>query len=159
MNQETTSPMNPYNNEIALKDLLKMMRRKEILTISFLLDKYGYEAVRIESKVVDELNLQISNALFTWLTYYLKNGEIGEPIPSATNGLFYGTSQNSNDFAQDILQQYLQNEDELSHIHVVPEVVDKPDRLTVTFGYRFGILVFKIIRSTEILEVLAEKRY
>ena len=89
----------------------------------------------------------------------LKNGEIGEPIPSATNGLFYGTSQNSNDFAQDILQQYLQNEDELSHIHVVPEVVDKPDRLTVTFGYRFGILVFKIIRSTEILEVLAEKRY
>ncbi len=159
MNQETTSPMNPYNNEIALKDLLKMMRRKEILTISFLLDKYGYEAVRIESKVVDELNLQISNALFTWLTYYLKNGEIGEPIPSATNGLFYGTSLNSNDFAQDILQQYLQNGDELSHIHVVPEVVDKPDRLTVTFGYRFGILVFKIIRSTEILEVLAEKRY
>ena len=159
MNENTVPATNPYNNATALKDLLKMMRRKEILTISFLLDKYGYEAVRIESKVVDELNLQISNALFTWLTYYLKNGEIGEPIPSATNGLFYGTSQNSNDFAQDILQQYLQNEDELSHIHVVPEVVDKPDRLTVTFGYRFGILVFKIIRSTEILEVLAEKRY
>lgn len=159
MNQETTSPMNPYKNETALKDLLKMMRRKEILTISFLLDRYGYEAVRIESKVVDELNLQISNTLFTWLTYYLKNGEIGEPIPSAMDGLFYGTSLNSNDFAQDILQQYLQNEDELSHIHVVPEVVDKPDRLTVTFGYRFGILVFKIKRFAEILEVLAEKGY
>lgn len=159
MNENTVPATNPYNNATALKDLLKMMRRKEILTISFLLDKYGYEAVRIESKVVDELNLQISNALFTWLTYYLKNGEIGEPIPSATDGLFYGTSLNSNDFAQDILQQYLQNEDELSHIHVVPEVVDKPDRLTVTFGYRFGILVFKIKRSAEILEVLAEKGY
>lgn len=159
MNENTVPATNPYNNATALKDLLKMMRRKEILTISFLLDKYGFEAVRIESKVVDELNLQISNALFTWLTYYLKNGEIGEPIPSATDGLFYGTSLNSNDFAQDILQQYLQNEDELSHIHVVPEVVDKPDKLTVTFGYRFGILVFKIKRSTEILKVLAEKGY
>lgn len=155
MSEYTTNKENPYNNELALKEVVKMMKRKEKLTVSFILDKYGYESVRIESRTVDELNLQISNALFTWLTYYLKNGDIEEPIPSATDGLFYGTSTNTNDFARDILIEYFKLDEEIAHIHIVPEIVDKPDRLTVTYGYPFGVFVFKIRRTPEILDVLA----
>lgn len=42
MNQETASKENPYNNEVAYKDLIKMMRRKDLITVAFIVDRFGY---------------------------------------------------------------------------------------------------------------------
>lgn len=159
MNENTVPATNPYNNATALKDLLKMMRRKEILTISFLLDKYGYEAVRIESKVVDKFTLQLSNDLLELILKYLLTGEIIDPIPSAIESLIINPCNDSDEFTSDILRSFIKNPTDRPHMHIVPEVVDKPDKLTVYFTYQFGIIVFKVKRTKETIEFLEKQGF
>lgn len=150
---------NPYNNELALKELIKMMRRGEKLTISFVLDKYGYESIEIESKRVEKFTLQLSNELYAFLYKYLNSGTITDPIPSPTDNLINGTDANSNDFAEEILKKIIIYGEELPYMHIVPEIIDKPNRLTVTIRYPNGISVFKIRRSKNIVETLASKGF
>ncbi len=149
---------NLYNNEVALKELVKMMKRKEKLTISFAVDKYGYASTIIESKMVEKFTLQMSEELHLWLTDYLVKGEITQPIPSPNEGLLKDFAKDSNELATNTLCNFL-NGNALSFMHVVPEIADKPDRLTVTFAFPYGILVFKVKREKEIVEELASKGF
>lgn len=158
MTQETSSKENLYDNEKALHELIKMMKRKEKITVSFAIDKYNYASTYLESKTIDKFSLQMSKELHLWLTDYLVTGGITEPIPSATDGLLQDNSIDSNEFATGVLHNFL-NGNALRFMHVVPEVVDKPDRLTVTFAFPYGILVFKVRREKEILSELSSKGY
>ena len=60
MNQETAPQENPYNNEVAFKELLKMMRRKDLVTVAFVVDRFGYEAIEVESKIMDKFLVQFT---------------------------------------------------------------------------------------------------
>ena len=51
---------NPYDNEMALNELIKMMKRKEKITVSFVVDKYGYASTQLESKTMNKFTLQMS---------------------------------------------------------------------------------------------------
>lgn len=83
MNQDNTSIGNPYDNGKALNELKKIMKRKEKITVSFVVDRYGYAATTLESKTVDKFILQMSNELHDWILDYLVKGEITMPIPSS----------------------------------------------------------------------------
>lgn len=109
MNQETLHQENPYNNEVAFKDLLKMMRRKDLITASFVLDRYGYESFEVESKVMDRFIIQLSNDLFGWIFKYLLFGEIDEPIPSPTEELIISSDKDTNEFSTDILRSFIKD--------------------------------------------------
>lgn len=146
---------NPYNNEVAFQDLLKMMRRKDRLTASFVLDRYGYESIEVESKVIDKFILQLSNDLFEFIFKYLLFGEIDEPMPSPIRELIKSFDSDTNEYSSDILRSFILDPKERPHMHIVPEIVDKPDRLTVTFAYPYGIIVFKVKRSVKLKDILA----
>ena len=159
MDQKTAPKENLYNNEVAFRDLLKMMRRKDLITASFVLDRYGYESFEVESKVMDKFIIQLSNELFGWIFKYLLFGDIEEPIPSPTKGLIISPDKDTNEFSTDILRSFIKDPKERPHMHIVPEVIDKPDRLTVTFAYPYGIVVFKVTRSQEMRDFLESQGF
>lgn len=150
--------VNVYNNETALKELIKMMKRKEKITVSFVVDKYGYASAQLESKTMDKFTLQMSEELHLWLTDYLVKGEIAEPIPSANKDLLKDFAKDSNELATNTLFNML-NGNALRFMHVVPENADKPDKLTVTFAFPHGIIVFKVRREKEIIDELTSKGF
>ncbi|MCM1319516.1 MAG: hypothetical protein NC217_03970 [Muribaculaceae bacterium] len=159
MSEDITSPNNPYNNEAALREVVKMMTRGEKLTLKFVLDDYGYESIQVESPRVEKFILQLSNDLFSFLFQYLLKGEITNPTPSAKDGLMLSKDSNSNDFAEDILRSMILFGEDFRYMHIIPEIADTVDTLTVNFAYPFGIIVFRIKRSPKIMEVLESKGF
>ena len=154
MEEKINEEKNPYKNELALNELLKMMKRKERLTVTFAIDKYGYETAEIESRPIEKFKLQLSDTLLNWIIEYLNNGEIIEPIPPHDKDLIISQFTDTNALATDLLKQFLQRTFYRTRIHLVPEVIDKPGRLTCTLQYQFGIIIFKIKREKEIMDLL-----
>ena len=150
---------NPYNNEVAFNDVLKMMKRKDIITVNLIIDEYGYECAQLESKKIEKFNLQLNNSLSIWLVKYLKTGEISHPLPDPKENLVKSQFSNANEMVSEILIDQLKHNDDFPYLRVVPEIVDKPDRRTVTYNYPNGILVFKVNKTDEIISILASKGF
>lgn len=132
-----------------------MMGRKDLITASFVLDRYGYESFEVESRVMDKFIIQLSNELFGWIFKYLLFGNVEEPTPSPTaEDLIISSDKDTNEFSTDILRSFIKDPKERPHMHIVPEVIDKPDRLTVTFAYPYGVIVFKVTRTQEMGDFL-----
>ncbi|MCH5226755.1 MAG: hypothetical protein J1F16_02920 [Muribaculaceae bacterium] len=149
---------NPYKNDLALKEALKMMKRKDIITISFSVDEFGYECAELDSKkVAEKFKLQLSYQIFPWLINYLRTGQINEPVPSYNDGLLKSQVDNTNDYNEGALNFLLAKDIDIKNITIVPEVVDKPDTLTVIYRYPYGCMIYKLRRSDDILEMLASK--
>lgn len=154
MNQETAPKENPYNNEAAFKDLLKMMRRKDLITVAFVVDKFGYEAIEVESRIMDKFLVQFTPGLFDCIYNYLLSGEVGTITVSPSDERTISSSKDTNELATNLLRYFIGEPRERPHMHIVPEVIDKPDRLTVTFAYPYGIIVFKVTRTQEMRDFL-----
>lgn len=161
MNQENPSIEIPYDNESALKELVKMMKRKEKITVSYVVDKYGYACARLDSKTITvPFNLQMSEELYDWLIDgYLIKGEIREPIPSPNKDLLKNLAKDSNELATNTLINYIHRVGFRLYMRVTPKIVDKPNKLTVMFGFPHGIIVFRVNRDKEILDELASIDY
>lgn len=155
MSQDFSIKENPYNNEVAFKDLIKMMKRKDLITMSFVLDRYGYESCEVESRVMDKFTLQLNNDLLGLIFKYMLSGEIDEQLPSPINDLIISSDKDTNEFATDILRTFMNNPNDRPYMHIVPEIVDKLDRLTVSFAYPFGIIVFKVKRTKDMMDFLS----
>lgn len=160
MEEITSFPENLYNNELALNELVKMMKRKEKLTISIVLDKYGYEALEIESKRVNKFVLQTNSDIYDLIFDYLYSGKVRELLPSPTENLSCHPDKTNNDFAEYSLGIFIANDKQVEyHMHITPEIISKPDKLTVTFRYRNGIIVIKAQRTETVKEILASKGF
>lgn len=160
MEESNTLSENPYNNTLALNELVKMMRRKEKLTISIVLDKYGYEALEIESKRVDKFVLQTNSDIYDLIFDYLYSGKIREQLPSPNDNLSCHPDKTTNDYAEFSLGIFLANDKQVEyHMHIMPEIVSKPDKLIVTFRYTNGIIVIKTQRTETVKELLASKGF
>ena len=61
--------------------------------------------------------------------------------------------------ATSFLRTFMEEPKERPHMHIVPEVIDKPDRLTVTFAYPYGVIVFKVTRSQEMRDFLESQGF
>lgn len=143
-----------YDNTKAFNELLKMMKRHDLITVSFLLDKEGYESVKLESKKIDRFILRMNNELFRWIFRYLEFGEIKEPLPSPTENLIRSEDSDSDSFASDILKRLLIKGMDSQYLHLVPEIADKPNRLSVVFRYKYGCIVFRVQRTEEMETLL-----
>lgn len=159
MSEDNKSLNNPYNNELALREVIKMMTRGEKLSLKFILDEYGYESIQVESPRVEKFILQLSNDLYSFLIQYLLKGEIANPTPSAKDGLILSKDASSNDFAEDVLRRMILFGEDFRYMHIIPEIADTVDTLTVNFAYPLGIIVFRIKRSPKIMEVLESKGF
>lgn len=103
---------------------------------------------------MDKFIIQLSNELFGWIFKYLLFGNVEEPTPSPTEDLIISSDKDTNEFSTDILRSFIKDPKERPHMHIVPEVIDKPDRLTVTFAYPYGVIVFKVTRTQEMGDFL-----
>lgn len=159
MKQETAPQENPYNNEVAFKDLLKMMRRKDLITVSFVVDRFGYEAIEVESKVMDKFIVQFTNGLFDCIYNYLLSGETQDLTHSPNEERSKSSFNTTNEMCTSLLHTMMEDPKERPHMHIVPEVIDKPDRLTVTYAYPYGVIVFKVTRSPEMRDFLESQDF
>ena len=151
---------NPYENEKALNELVKMMKRQEKITVSFKVDENGYECAEVESKrMLDKFLLQLSLPLYLWLIDYIRIGVIGDPVPSSSENLRKDEYNDSNEMVEDLLADLLRRDIDASYLKILPEIIDKPGRLTVLYAYQFGCLVFKVKRSEKIMKLLEEKGF
>ena len=64
-----------YNNTAAHTELKAMMNRNERLSLYFTIDRYGDEAIRVESKTTKNFAYQIDQEAFAWVMNYLMKGE------------------------------------------------------------------------------------
>ena len=159
MEEDHTLNINPYNNELAQKELYKMMRREEKITASFVIDKYGYEALQVESKKIDKFTLQLRDGYIAWILCYFKWGDIFEPEETSNQEIKKSSFNSSNDYAKDMLKQFLEDDIDIDKMHIIPEIADKHGRLTVLFRYPNGVFVIKIRRDEEIINILASKDF
>lgn len=159
MNQETAPKENPYNNEDAFKDLLKMMRRKDLITVAFVVDRFGYEAIEVESRIMDKFLVQFTTGLFDCIYNYLLSGEVEHLPHSLSDERTISSFKSTNELATSFLRTFMEETKERPHMHIVPEVIDKPDRLTVTFAYPYGVIVFKVTRSQEMRDYLESQGF
>lgn len=159
MNQETASKENPYNNEVAYKDLIKMMRRKDLITVAFIVDRFGYEALEVESKIMEKFIVQFTPGLFDCIYNYLLSGKVEDLPHSPSDERTISSFKSTNELATSFLRTFMEEHNERPFMHIVPEVIDKPDRLTVTFSYPFGVIVFKVTRSQEMRDFLESQGF
>lgn len=150
---------NPYNNKIAIEDLLKMMRRKELITISFIIDRYGYESIEVESKIMDKIYVQFITGLYDCINNYLLSGEVDTSTLLTSDEKLKSSHKDTNELCSNILRNFIEEPNVRQHMHVVPEIVDKPDQLTVTFAYPYGIIVFKVRRTQEMRDFLESQGF
>lgn len=159
MNQEAAPKENPYNNEVAYKDLIKMMRRKDLITIGFIVDRFGYEALEVESKIMDKFIVQFTPSLFDCIYNYLLSGKAEDLPHSPSDERTISSFKSTNELATSLLRTFMEEHKERQFMHIVPEVIDKPDRLTVTFAYPYGVIVFKVTRNQEMRDFLESQGF
>ena len=75
LNGITSQAEQSYDNTAAHSELKAMMNRGERLSLYFTIDRYGYEAIRVESKTTKNFAYQIKQEAFAWVMNYLMKGE------------------------------------------------------------------------------------
>ena len=146
-------------NKKAFTELLKMMQRKELITVSYFIDENGYESVYLASPHIAKFPLRFSDGIFSFIYRYLEFGEVDESLVAPELRLIHSDFDNSNDFATNVLKRIISYGIDMPYVYIIPEIVDKPNRLTVTFRYPHGIVVFKVNRTEEIMSFLSLKGY
>ena len=126
-----------YNNTAAHSELKAMMNRNERLSLYFTIDRYGYEAIRVESKTTKNFAYQIDQAAFAWVMNYLMKGE-------------------TEDFnVKPELKLFVENR--IGNIQFTPEFRDRTGKLTAVASFRNGTILFFMERDEEITDYLREK--
>lgn len=144
-----------YNNAEAHKEVRAMMARGERMAMFFTLDKYGCEAVRIESRTTQRFTYQLNQDSLNWLLGYLTNGTMDDcnVDPSAP----VKTSETSNDiFRKNMLMAFVNAG--VGNFQTLPAFLDRPGRLTTTATFKHGSIQFFTERDIEIENFLQDHK-
>ena len=143
-----------YNNTAAHTELKAMMNRNERLTLYFTIDRYGYEAIRVESKTTKNFAYQINQVAFAWVMNYLMRGET-EDFNVNPDAVAKSEETDANKFRKDMLMLFVENG--IGNIQFTPEFRDRTGKLTAVANFRNGTILFFMERDEEITDYLREK--
>lgn len=143
-----------YNNVEAHNELKAMMNRGERVQLYFTIDRFGYEAIRVESKTTKNFAYQLNQESFNWVMKYLMNGET-EDLTVKPNKVDKSEETDANNFRKDMLKLFVENG--IGNIQFTPEFRDRQGKLTATATFRNGVILFFIERDEDITEYLREK--
>ena len=143
-----------YNNTAAHSELKAMMNRNERLSLYFTIDRYGYEAIRVESKTTKNFAYQIDQAAFAWVMNYLMKGET-EDFNVKPEAVAKSEETDANKFRKDMLKLFVENR--IGNIQFTPEFRDRTGKLTAVASFRNGTILFFMERDEEITDYLREK--
>lgn len=143
-----------YNNVEAHNELKAMMNRGERVQLYFTIDRFGYEAIRVESKTTKNFAYQLNQESFNWVMKYLMNGET-EDLTVKPDKVVKSEETDANNFRKDMLKLFVENG--IGNIQFTPEFRDRQGKLTATATFRNGVILFFIERNEDITEYLREK--
>ena len=143
-----------YNNTAAHSELKAMMNHGERLSLYFTIDRYGYEAIRVESKTTKNFAYQIDQAAFTWVMNYLLKGE-AEDFNVKPDAVAKSEETDANKFRKDMLKLFVENG--IGNIQFTPEFRDRTGKLTAVANFRNGTILFFMERDEEITSYLRER--
>ena len=143
-----------YNNTAAHTELKAMLNRSERLTLYFSIYRYGYEAIRVESKTTKNFAYQINQEAFAWVMNYLMKGET-EDFNVKPDAVAKSEETDANKFRKDMLKLFVENR--IGNIQFTPEFRDRTGKLTAIANFRNGTILFFMERDEEITDYLREK--
>lgn len=143
-----------YDNTAAHTELKAMMNRSERLSLYFTIDRYGYEAIRVESKTTKNFAYQINQDAFAWVMNYLMKGET-EDFNVKPEVVAKSEETDANNFRKDMLKLFVENG--IGNIQFTPEFRDRSGKLTAVANFRNGTILFFMERNEEITGYLREK--
>ena len=143
-----------YNNTAAHSELKAMMNHGERLSLYFTIDRYGYEAIRVESKTTKNFAYQIDQAAFAWVMNYLMKGET-EDFKVKPEAVAKSEETDADKFRKDMLKLFVENS--IGNIQFTPEFRDRTGKLTATANFRNGTILFFMERDEKITGYLREK--
>ena len=143
-----------YDNTAAHTELKAMMNRNERLTLYFTIDRYGYEAIRVESKTTKNFAYQIDQEAFAWVMNYLVKGET-EDFNVNPDAVAKSEERDANKFRKEMLKLFVENG--IGTIQFTPEFRDRTGKLTAVANFRNGTVLFFMERDEEITSYLRER--
>lgn len=143
-----------YNNVAAHAELKAMMNRSERINLYFTIDRYGYEAIRVESKTTANFAYQIGQEGFTWVMKYLMQGET-EDFKVKPEEANKSDNADADKFRKDMLKLFIENN--IGNIQFTPEFRDRTGRLSAIANFRNGNIRFFCDRDEETVNYLRGK--
>ena len=143
-----------YDNTAAHTELKAMMNRNERLTLYFTIDRYGDEAIRVESKTTKNFAYQINQEAFAWVMNYLMKGET-EDFNVKPDAVAKSEERDANKFRKEMLKLFVENG--IGNIQFTPEFRDRTGKLTAVANFRNGTVLFFMERDEEITSYLRER--
>ena len=150
--QPTTETV--YPNTEAHNELKAMMNRGERITLSFGIDRFGYEVVYPQSKTTEWFGYQLNPQNFQWLMGYLKEGKT-EDFSLEPMQLEKSEYADTNTFKTEMLKMFVG--DKLGNIQFTPQLRDRSGKLSAVASFRHGIISFRVERTEELCEYLRDK--
>lgn len=142
-----------YNNNEAHNELKAIMNRHERISISFSIDKDGYEIVYAESKTTAWFKYRLNAESFAWIMRYLTSGET-EDFNVKPMELAKTEYENPDAFKSDMLKMFVENK--LGNLQFTPEIRDRSGKLSAIASFRHGIVSFRVERTEEMTEYLRD---
>ena len=150
--QPTTETV--YPNTEAHNELKAMMNRGERITLSFGIDRFGYEVVYPQSKTTEWFGYQLNPQNFQWLMGYLKEGKT-EDFSLEPMQLEKSEYADTNTFKTEMLKMFVENK--LGNIQFTPQLRDRSGKLSAVASFRHGIISFRVARTEGLCEYLRDK--
>ena len=128
-----------YNNNEAHKELQGMMNRNERIQLYFTVDRFGCEAIRVESKTTSGFNYQLNQTSFNWVMNYLIKGET-EDINVNPSEIEKSEFEDADSFRLSMMKLFI--ESGVGRLQFTPEFRDRSGRLSATASFRNGTILF-----------------
>lgn len=145
---------NGYNNVEAHNELKSIMSQKERVQVCFIKDRFGCEALWVESKTRKGFPYQLNQDSFDWFIRYIMTGET-EDVNVNPSDIAKSEFADSNSLREAMMKLFIQNE--IGRIQFTPEFRDRPGKLSATVMFKYGTILFYLDRTEELTNYLREK--
>lgn len=152
-NIKGTANVRTYDNAAALDEILRMMNNGEKLDIRLGTDKQGYPYAWIESGQTDGFKILINQDILNMLGNYLPNGIVENTVQDPNN-IEKDDKEDGKSFEQQIFEQLIARD--AKRMQRVPTFRDKPGFISAHFRYNWGKIFFRVERTPELEELIAE---
>lgn len=149
---DSTSAIRKYDNIGAYNTLRALMNRGENLTIKFYTSKDNKPCAWIESRNIAGFKYELKDSSLHGITNYLQDGIVTDfdINPSEVNSL-----EDNTDFQMEVFKMFVNGGKSLQY---VPLFREQPRFLSAILPLSKGKIIFRVERTTDLLDYLLEKK-
>lgn len=140
-----------YDNESAYKELLSRISKGERLILKVYTDRAGYSSFGIETKLVSSFKLRLNQEILSKIIQYLSNENLSDMVVNPNDIEPY---EEGKDFTTDLFKLMVETGYVPQTLSLFRAVYGK---INSTFHFPNGRIEFRLERTDELLDYLAEK--